>query len=530
MWGRGWCAASSAPAPRLRSPMAAGESREELRAGGLLPLPPDGGRPFPPAPPLPPSARAIAALLMPALRPGESAWFVGGMLRDLLSGRPAVDVDVVVAGDAARLAAAVADGLGGAVFTYSERFSAYRVVTGEGHVDFSAPRGKTLEDDLRARDFTVDAIACDLSGERLEDPLGGVIDLGERRLRLCSPDALAADPLRVLRLVRIEQTFGLLPDAAALAAALAAAPALASVSGERIAQELSAILALPKRVSALHGLDALGALAVILPELTALKGCTQNPYHHLDVFAHTMEALGHLPGVVEQLGGERWLAAPEAAGLAGVAPIVPLAYATLFHDLGKPSVRKVDEQDHVMFWYHDQIGAELVAGIARRLKMSRRFEHYLALLVREHLRLGFLAREAPLTRRALARYRRDVDPYVFESVALSLADRVATRGPKTSLRSIARHFRLARDVWGEVAKQSVPNLLDGNAVMRLLGLSEGPEVGEALAALREEVEAGEVSTVGQAEKFLRGWAARPPAAAPPTAETAPGDTDMPADA
>jgi poly(A) polymerase len=484
--------------------MATGESGEELRAGGLPPVPA--------LPPLAARARAIAALLTPALRPGESAWFVGGMLRDLLSGRAADDIDVVVAGDAGRLATAVADGLGGAVFTYSERFSAFRVVTAADHVDFSALRGETLEDDLRARDFTVDAIACDLGGERLEDPLGGADDLAARRLRLCAADALAADPLRVLRLVRLEKSLGLLPEGAALDAARAATPALASVSGERVGQELSAMLALPARVATLYGLDALGALEVVLPELTALKGCTQNPYHHLDVFEHTLEALGHLSGVVEQLGGERWLATPEAAGLAGVAPLVPLAYATLFHDLGKRSVRKVDEQGNVMFWYHDQVGAELVAGVARRLKMSRHFEHFLELLVREHLRLGFLAREAPLTRRALARYRRDVEPYVFEAVALSLADRVATRGPKTSLTSIARHFRLARDVWGEVAKQPVPDQLDGDSVMRLLGLSEGPEVGEALAALREEVEAGEVTTADQAETFLRAWAAARPGA------------------
>ena len=475
--------------------MAGGAPGGRLHAGGGLP-------------PLSARSREIAALVTPALVSGESAWFVGGLLRDALSGRAPDDIDVVVRGDAGRLATAVADGLGGSVFAYSERFSAFRVVTAEGHVDFAPLRGETLDDDLRARDFTVDAMACDLGGEHLADPLGGANDLATRRLRLCAPDALAADPLRVLRLVRFEKALGMLPEATALDAARAAAPALASVSGERVEQELSATLALPMRVAALYGLDALGALEVVLPELTALKGCVQNPYHHLDVFDHTLEALGYLPGIVEQLGGERWLATPGAAGLPGVTPLVPLAYATLFHDLAKPNVRKVDEQGNVMFWYHDQAGTEIVATIARRLKLSRRFEHYLALLVRQHLRLGFLAREAPLSRRALARYRRDVEPFVFEAVALSLADRMATRGPKTSLTSIARHFRLARDVWGEVAKDPVPDVLDGEAVMRLLGLAEGPEVGEALAALREEVEAGDVTTGEQAEAFLRGWWAR----------------------
>ena len=125
--------------------------------------------------------------------------------------------------------------------------------------------------------------------------------------------------------------------------------------------------------------------------------------------------------------------------------------------------------------------------------MSSRFAAYLGTLVRQHLRLGFLVREQPLTRRALARYRRDVSPWVFESVVVSLCDRLATRGEKTSLASMARHYRLARSVWSGVSKAPVPQLLSGDDVMALLGVEPGPAVGQALDALEEEVEAGEVT-------------------------------------
>ncbi len=119
--------------------------------------------------------------------------------------------------------------------------------------------------------------------------------------------------------------------------------------------------------------------------------------------------------------------------------------------------------------------------------------------------LGIIHWEIADWQRALAHYRRDVEPYVFESVVLSLADRMATRGDKTSHVSIARHFRLARDVWGDIAKESPAPLLSGAEVMHLLGIDQGCEVGEALAAVHEETEAGELHSKEEAQAWLRTW-------------------------
>ena len=137
--------------------------------------------------------------------------------------------------------------------------------------------------------------------------------------------------------------------------------------------------------------------------------------------------------------------------------------------------------------------------------MSSRFSSYLSTLVRQHLRLGFLVREQPLTRRAVTRYQRDVSPWVLESVVVSLCDRLATRGDKTSRVSIARHYRLARSMWTTVSKAPVPRLLSGEDVMELLDLPPGPAVGAALHALEEEVGAGEITTATEARVFLREW-------------------------
>jgi poly(A) polymerase len=473
---------------------------------------PDGSLPAP-------SPDEVTTAARSALGSGEAGWLVGGCLRDELLGLPVRDVDIVVDGAAEPFSRSLADRLGAAVFASSDAFGTWRLVLGDMHVDVAplkgevgkpvtaepdpATRGSRLEADLRARDFTVDAMARPLDGDDLVDPLSGLDDLAARRLRLCSSSALADDPLRVVRLARLARGFDLVPDTAATVAALRACAGLSDVSGERLRDELAAILATGDAAAAFRDLAVWGALEEVLPELDGLRAVEQNPYHHRDVFEHTLEALTYVRGVVEQLGGAGHLTPPSDVGLTGAPPLVPVSWAVLLHDIGKPAARRVDDEGRVLFWHHDEIGREMALAIAARLRMSNRFAAYLGTLIRQHLRLGFLVREQPLTRRALARYRRDVDPWVFESVVVSLCDRLATRGEKTSLTSMARHYRVARSVWTAVSKAPVPRVLGGHEVMELLGLEPGVAVGQALAALEEEVEAGEITTAAEARAFLR---------------------------
>ncbi len=481
----------------------------------------------------PPTSEEITRAALAALRPGEAGWLVGGCLRDELLGRRVRDVDIAVDGRPETLARSLGDRFGGGAYATSDAFGTWRVVVDELHIDIAALRGGPpgdppdpatralrLEADLRARDVTVDALARPLDGEDIVDPLDGLSDLAASRLRLCSPASLDDDPLRVLRLARLARVFELIPEAAATEAAVRAAPGLARVSGERIRDELCALLATHAAPAAFRDLAVWGALTVVLPEVDRLRGVEQNPYHHLDVFEHTLEALTYVVGVVAQLGGRRFLTTPAEAGLPGVEPLVPVSWAVLLHDIGKPVVRVVDDKGRVIFWRHDETGRRMTADIGRRLNFSNRFVDFVGTLVRQHLRLGFLTREQPLTRRALARYRRDVSPYVFESVVVSLCDRLATRGEKTSPTSMARHYRLARTVWTAVSKAPAPQLLSGDDVMQLLGIEPGPAVGQALDALEEEIEAGEVTDEDGARAFLQEWWGRTDAEAGGSADRA----------
>jgi poly(A) polymerase len=456
---------------------------------------------------------------------GRRAWLVGGVLRDRALGRSGetMDVDVVVEGDPAAAARAVADAAGrAACFALSEEFGAWRIVSRDGswQVDVEPMRAATLEADLALRDFTVNAIAEPVEGGDPIDPLGGLTDVRARRLRMAGPAAFADDPLRVLRLVRVAVELDLNPDADALREARANAAGLRAVSSERVFVELRRILAARAAVRGVQIMGELGATAAVLPELEALRGVEQNRFHHLDVYGHTLEVLDR---TVELTDGR--LAAPELGRtIRHLEPQVadllaePLAdeltrgealrWGALLHDAAKPITREIRPPDgRVTFIGHDARGAELARDVLERLRTSERLRAHVAALVRHHLRLGFLVHEPqPLSRRTVFDYLLGCSPVEADVTLLSIADRLATRG-EHARRSIDAHMRVAGVLLPEALRSHAEGpprpLLRGDELARALGIETGPRVGELLRELAAAQYAGEVRTAEQALAYAR---------------------------
>ena len=439
---------------------------------------------------------------------GQEAWVVGGAVRDRLLGKDTEDIDLAIAGDPAEAGRAIARAAQprAAAFALSDAFGAWRVVGG-GHawrVDLLPLRGGSLDEDLWARDFTVNAMAEPLAGGEVVDPTGGAADLAARRLRAVSDHAFTDDPLRTLRLARLSSELDLHADDPTLALARAAAAGLERVSPERVFAELKRVVASPRPRAGLELADRTAALEHVLPELTALRGVEQNRYHHADVLGHTLEVLDAMialqrdPGAV--LGAEHdaalraLLAEPLADELdRGTA----LRFGALLHDSAKPQTRATTPDGQTLgFPGHDVEGAQLTRDALRRLRASERLQSHVAALARHHLALGFLVHRAPLSRRDLYRYLAATEPVEVDVSLLSVADRLATRGHKAD-ESIARHVELARDVVGEAlrwrAAGGAPRpMVRGDELARELGLEPGPEVGRILAELSEAQFAGEV--------------------------------------
>jgi tRNA nucleotidyltransferase/poly(A) polymerase len=455
-------------------------------------------------------------------------YVVGGAVRDELLGKPTHDLDFVLPGDALKIGRRVANTLGGAYYPLDEERDTARVILTQLDgsrltLDFAAQRGPDLESDLRARDFTVNAIAIDLNHPTsLIDPLDGVADLRAKLLRACSPSAFEVDPLRILRGVRLAVGFGFHIQPESRQLMRLAVGGLPGVSPERLRDELFRILDGPQPATALRVLELLEVLPAILPELVALKGVTQSPPHYEDVWNHTLSVLQKLESVLKTLALQP---DPEAAANLALAPVslrlgryreqlkahfsTPLNpqrsvrsllfLAALYHDVAKPNTRQVQADGRIRFFEHEQAGEHVVAYRARQLHLSNDETVRLKTIVRNHMRPLLLAQTGHLpSRRAVYRFYRDTGAGGIDICLHALADNLAMYGTEILQEPWGRQIDVVRvlwEAWWEQPQESVspPVLINGNDLMQAFNLQPGPEVGRLLETVREAQAAGEVN-------------------------------------
>lgn len=459
---------------------------------------------------------AAVALLRAAraAAPAAELVVVGGTVRDALLGRADADVDLAVPRGAQAIAARIAARLDATAIVLDAGRGAARVAAPGLQLDVSDFRAPTLAGDLAARDFTVNALAVDLarllSAGRapVVDPTGGLADLRARRLRPAGPGVLADDPLRVLRGVRLEATLGLRLTPAALAAMRAAAPGLARVASERVSDELIALLRVAATGRAVRRADAVGALAVVLPEVEPMRAAAQPAPHRFNVLEHSLRALEAADRVVARLSalapfGEE-LAAHLAEPLSGrLTRAHVLKLAALLHDISKPETRRL-VGGRVRFFEHDIIGAARARTIGERLRLPGRVVGLLERLVRHHLRPMHLAQAGEITRRARLRFYRDLGADTRDLLLLSLVDAAAVTG--ASPLAVWRRAALIHDLlggWTEAeTAAAAPPLLRGEDVMARYGLEPGPAVGDLLGRAREAQDLGLVRTREEALAYL----------------------------
>jgi len=478
-------------------------------------------------------------------------FLTGGAVRDAVLGRPIHDLDFTLSWDGIKIARQVADALKADFYPLDAERDTGRVVVinTDGSrmlMDFASFRSgegttsatPSLESDLRGRDFTVNAIALNLHDNTIHDPLGGAMDLKEKRLRACSPSAFTDDPVRVLRGIRLAARFGFHILPATRAAMKAAAGLLVKVSPERIRDEIFRIFDGPQQAVCLRALDLLGALEQIFPELPGLKGVKQIPPHVHDVWGHTLSTVKYLDEILGALAPEY---NPEIAedllngllvmrigryrkqiGKACASMVTAdrslrslLILAALYHDAAKPKTKKVDEQGQMHFWEHDQQGAEMLVGRARALALSNDEIQRLETIVRNHMRILFHANRLVVegklpSRRAIYRFFRDTGPVGVDVCMLTLADLRATYEqtlPQETWAAALDVVRIMLEAWYEKKEEQVtpPALVDGNTLMRELSLKSGPKLGELIEAIRENQAIGKISTREAAVSFAKEW-------------------------
>ena len=474
--------------------------------------------------------------------PKQEIYLVGGAVRDMLGNRTSHDLDFAVPSKGISAARRIADALDADFMTLDAERDTGRVIFTEmdgsrTFLDFATYRGgSTLEDDLRARDFTINAIAYDVHNSTIIDPLNGAADLRAKLIRACSITSFRDDPVRILRAIRQAAAFEFKIDVATRRLMRESVALLPRVSPERQRDEIFKMLEGPRPDAATRALELLGVFPYLMPELSTMKGVTQALPHVYDVWEHTLSVLRHLEGILSslrvgysaeetndmftglltlRLGRFReQFAAHFAASLNTDRSVrAALFFAALYHDSQKPATRSVDEMGRIRFFKHEVRGAELAAERARAFNLSADEVERIRKIVLHHMRFHSLIshleeeQEEP-SRRAIYRFFRDAGEAGVDLVLLGLADLRGTRDHTLTQESWTVALDIARillENYWEKREETVtpPHLLDGNDLMRELNLQPGRIVGQLLEAIREGQATGNVETREQALDLAR---------------------------
>jgi poly(A) polymerase len=337
--------------------------------------------------------------------------------------------------------------------------------------------GESLEDDLLRRDFAVNAMAVPLpfsAAAPLIDPYGGLEDLARRLLRTpgAPESSFSDDPLRMLRAARFSAQLGFEVDPAAVAAMTAMAERIGIVSAERVRDELSKLLLAPLPRRGLVLLVETGLAAQVLPELPRLKEAVDEHRRHKDVYEHTLTVLDQ--------------AVAQEDRLPGGGPDLVLRLAALMHDVGKPDTRAFAPDGGVSFHHHELVGARMTRKRLTALRYPKHVVEDTALLVALHLRFHGYG-DGEWTDSAVRRYVRDAGEQLHRLHVLTRSD-CTTRNQRKAARLAASYDELERRIARLSEEEELAAVrpdLDGNAIMRILGLAPGPLVGQAYRHMLE---------------------------------------------
>jgi len=447
---------------------------------------------------------------------------VGGAVRDRLLGRETCDIDVA-AHDPEKAARLMERTLGTKTVAFnreSRTTACYRILSLNDpgiHLDLVHIQGKSIENDLARRDFTINAMARPLGAEKdleIIDPFGGREDLKQGIIRATRQENIVQDPLRIMRAFRLsaQLDFGIEPRTREVirensGLVLKSAP-------ERIKSELAGLLESGRGCRELRLMDELGVLAVLFPEIAPMRGCTQNAFHHLDVLRHSFQAYASCEEIVAE---------PEKtfpghgeeinAVLAEGSRLPWLKLAALMHDMGKPCCRKRrGRSGRITFYGHEKTGAGMAEDTARRFRFSAREGQYLRLLISEHMHI-FALSGAEVKKSTLMRFLRRVGDDLIPIVILGLADSRATQGEKRPQEEAERFEVWAREVIRDYfrdfkAEMQQKPLLTGRDLLNL-GLPPGPRIGKILREARLAQDDGIINDRNQALAWARTYTGKP---------------------
>lgn len=443
---------------------------------------------------------------------GSDIYIVGGILRNHFMGREGNDIDLVVAKDAVGTAKRFAQENGGSFVLLDEKQGIARVLFKDKQltVDLVDSKGQNIYQDLSRRDFTMNALACKVSLNgtfdlsQMIDPFGGLEDIRKKQIRAISDHSFQDDPIRLMRAVRFMAEFDFDLEDRTVQWIKENSQRLKDVAGERIAYELFYLLKCDRTHYYFNIMDKyLNILNKIFPEIDPMKDVGQCKYHVVDAWTHSLYTLNVVESIIYADGyfeSHLRRAYEEHTSKilgGGHTRLQLIKLAALFHDIGKPRARWVDETGRVRFKGHEITGMEIMADISDRLKLSSKEKQFLCKMVKEHMWPLTLYKNNDVSGSAVYGLFKNFGEDTLDILLISLADIIATRKllhPHEEMGMYKVHIEYLANNYLTRFKDIVDlsNVVNGNDLKERFSLEDGIHMGEILESLRKAIFFGKV--------------------------------------
>jgi len=427
-------------------------------------------------------------------------FLVGGYLRDLWLGTPRRDYDFALPKDTLPFIQLIEEILDLRFFKVGKEekgTTTYRTMKEDISIDLTFLQGETIEEDLRRRDFTINAIAFSIQDASFHWVEGSLEDIEKKLIRTVSDRSIEQDPLRMLRAIRYLCTLdGFSLDQALKEEISLKREKILNLPGERIKSELDQIFLSTRPALGSRSLYESNLLLTLFPEFKGLENLGQNQHHHLNVLSHTLLMVEKISWAFE------WIPRNYRNISLSQEDRLSLYYAALFHDIGKQDTYSKDEKERVHFYYHESFSVQAAERIMERLRFSNLMKNKILHLIKNHMRILNLSGETKET--ALKRLVNQVGDGTFLLVLHTLADKEASRGILSIQidEIVENHCLRILELFNEKDIIHPSPFINGHDVMAL-GYASGPRVGQILSFIRRRQVEGEIKNRDEALRMLR---------------------------
>jgi poly(A) polymerase len=450
-------------------------------------------------------------------------FIVGGYIRDLIIGRPNNDIDCVIMGNDNRIIEILAEKLKKKAIKLGDKHKLYRIVDNKNNItiDFTYMNGETIEQDLFKRDFTINSIAVDITDldnyeGKIIDPTGGFKDIKKGIIRHVYDEAFIDDPVRMLRAIRFMSELDFIIDKNTEDLIRKNKKYIKSIPGERISYEIFKILENRNTSYFFNYMERrINILEEIFPEIIEMRDVGECKYHVVDCLTHSFYTLKVAEDIIYAKGyfEDHVRKAYEEHSKEKIASnhsrLSLIKLGAFFHDVGKPSAKKIDETGRIRFKGHEITGAEMIKKIAERLKLSIKERDMLYKIVAMHMYPLVLYKSNDVSGKTLYKMFSELEEDTLDILLISLADIIATRkllDPEEEMGKYKVYIEYLANNYLTRYKEieDISDIITGKDIIENFELDEGIMIGDLLEEIKKAIYNGKIGrNKNGALKYIR---------------------------